>query len=119
MSEGNIIHLSATSLEVADACSGIRSLYAFLTLGALLAYFSRVPLWARISIFLFTIPLSVAGNAVRVFGTGVGVYLAGPEAAEGTIHELFGMFVIVASMGIFLLAKKGASHLWSARSSQF
>lgn len=118
MAEGNIIHLSATSLEVAEACSGIRSLYAFLTLGALLAYFSRVPTWVRVLIFLLTIPLSVAGNSVRVFGTGVGVYLAGPAAAEGTIHEVFGMLVIAVSLGVFLLAKKGAAHLWSGRSSQ-
>lgn len=116
--EGNIIHLANTSLEVAEACSGIRSLYAFLTLGALLAYFTRVPWWGRALIFLFTIPLSVAGNAVRVFGTGIGAYLVGPEAAEGAIHEAFGMIVIVVCLGVFLLLKKLVGVVWSGRSSQ-
>jgi len=116
--QGNIIHLSGASLEVADACSGIRSLYAFLTLGALMAYTTSVPLWARILIFLFTIPLSVAGNAVRVFGTGVGVYLVGPQAAKGTIHEFFGMIVIIVFLGVFLVFKKVAGTLWFERSSR-
>ena len=117
--EGNIIHLSNTSLEVAEACSGIRSLYAFLTLGALVAYSTPAPGWVRAIIFLFTIPLSVAGNAVRVFGTGIAVHLFGPEMAEGTVHEMFGMIVIAFSLGVFLILKSIARRLWlSASSSQ-
>ena len=115
--EGNIIHLSNTSLEVAEACSGIRSLYAFLTLGALVAYSTPAPGWARALIFLFTIPLSVAGNAVRVFGTGIAVHLFGPSMAEGTVHEMFGMIVIAFSLGVFLIIKSIARRLWLSASS--
>ena len=115
--EGNIIHLSNTSLEVAEACSGIRSLYAFLTLGALVAYSTPAPGWVRATIFLFTIPLSVAGNAVRVFGTGIAVHLFGPSMAEGTVHEMFGMIVIAFSLGVFLILKSIARRLWLSASS--
>jgi len=114
LAEGNVIHLPNTSLEVAEACSGIRSLYAFLALGALVAYFTAIPFWARILIVLATIPLSVAGNAVRVLGSGLGAYLIGPEAAEGTLHELFGLVVFVVSLGIFILIKRVARTLWSS-----
>lgn len=104
--QGNIIHLSETSLEVAEACSGIRSLYAFLAVGALVANATPIPLWGRFGLFLLTIPLAVAGNAVRVFGSGLGAWLIGPEATHGTIHEIFGLVVFAVSLGIFMLLKR-------------
>lgn len=104
--QGNIIHLSDTSLEVAEACSGIRSLYAFLAVGALVANATPILLWGRIGLFLLTIPLAVAGNAVRVFGSGLGAWLIGPEATHGTIHEIFGLVVFAVSLGIFMLLKR-------------
>ena len=110
--QGNMIHLPETSLEVAEACSGIRSLYAFLALGALLAYFMVAPIWLRFFIFFSTIPLSVAGNAVRVWGSGLAAHLVGPEATQGTIHELFGLLVFATALGAFLLFRKGARSLW-------
>jgi len=113
MAQGNIIHLPDTTLEVAEACSGIRSLYAFLALGALLARAMPGPPWARGLVFLSTIPLSIAANALRVWGSSMGAYLIGPKATEGTVHELFGLIVFAAALGIFLLLRKGARGLWS------
>lgn len=112
LSQGNIIHLPGVSLEVAEACSGIRSLYAFLALGAVLAQSMAIPTWARFLVFLLTIPVSIAGNAFRVWGTGVGAYILGVKAAEGTIHELFGVIVFVGALALFLLLRKGARVLW-------
>ena len=120
VAQGNIIHLPETSLEVAEACSGIRSLYAFLALGALLAGSMPIPVWGRLLVFFLTVPLSILGNAVRVWGSGLGAYLVGPEATHGTVHELFGLLVFIATLGIFLLFRKGAGILWpSDRSSSF
>jgi len=115
--EGNIIHLPGTSLEVAEACSGIRSLYAFLALGALFARSLPVPSWGRWLVFLLTIPLSVLGNAIRVWGTGVGAHLFGPEVARGMIHESFGLIIFAISLVLLLLLGKGARALWSDASS--
>ncbi len=115
--QGNMIHLPQTSLEVAEACSGIRSLYAFLAVGALVAQATPIPLWGRLLIFALTIPLSVAGNAVRVWGSGLGAYLIGPEATTGTVHELFGIVVFVVALGIFVLLKKVVGKLWSSAPS--
>jgi exosortase len=112
LAQGNIIHLPQTSLEVAEACSGIRSLSAFLALGALLAHSMRIPVWGRCLVFLLTIPLSVAANAVRVWGSGLGAYLIGPRAAEGLVHELFGLVVFATALGLFVLLGKGAQRLW-------
>jgi exosortase len=109
-----MIHLPAGSLEVAEACSGIRSLYAFLALGALLARSVAIPIWGRILLFLVTIPLSVAGNALRVWSTGLGAHLVSPTAVTGVAHELFGVFVFAGGLFLFLLVRRGARALWSS-----
>jgi len=115
--EGNVIHLPDTSLEVAEACSGIRSLYAFLALGALFARALTVPGWVRWLVFAATVPLSVAGNAVRVWGTGVSAYLFGPQAAQGTPHELFGLLVFGGTLLILVVAGRGLRRIWDSGSS--
>lgn len=116
LAQGNIIHLPETSLEVAEACSGIRSLYAFLALGALMAHSMAIPFWGKMLVFLSTIPLSIAANAVRVWGSGISAHLAGPQAVEGTAHELFGLVVFGIATLVFLLVRKGVRVLWPSAS---
>ena len=110
--QGNIIHLPQGSLEVAAACSGIRSLYAFLAVGALGAQSMSISMWARILVFSSTVPLSIAGNALRVWGTGVQAWLIGPQVTKGAAHEFFGIVVFCVSLGIFFLIKKVVRSLW-------
>jgi exosortase len=117
VAQGNILHLPDVSLEVAEACSGIRSLYAFLAIGALLARSMPVPPWARGAIFLATVPVSVLGNAVRVFMTALGVHLVGPGVARGLAHELFGLIVFGGSLALFLFLRKGVRALWRSEPS--
>lgn len=114
VAQGNVIHLPQGSLEVAEACSGIRSLYAFLAVGALAAQSMSIPFWGRLLVFSCTIPLSVAGNSFRVFSSGIGAWLIGPQVTKGTVHELFGVFVFAVSLGVFVLIKKAAKSLWSS-----
>ena len=114
VAQGNVLHLPDTSLEVAEACSGIRSLYAFLALGALLAYSMAIPATGRILVFLATIPLSVLANAFRVWTTSLGAYFIGPQVAQGLVHELFGVIIFVSAFGLFVLIRKGARTLWDS-----
>src|SRR5262245_3730549 len=117
MAQGNFMHLPETSLEVAEACSGIRSLYAFLALGALLAHSMSIPFWGKTIVFLSTIPVSIAANAVRVWGSGISAHLAGPRAVEGTVHELFGVVIFAGAILVFLLVRKGVRVLWPSATS--
>ena len=111
--QGNIIHLAGgNSLEVAEACSGIRSLYAFLAAGALMAYSSRVAWWGRILILALAIPLTIAGNAFRVWGSGLGAWLFGMDVTRGTLHEMFGLLVFVVTLAVFYLLRKVAQSIW-------
>jgi exosortase len=114
VAQGNVLHLPDTSLEVAEACSGIRSLYAFLALGALLAYSMAIPALGRVLVFLATIPLSVLANAFRVWTTSLGAYFIGPQVAQGLVHELFGVIIFVSAFGLFILIRKGARTLWES-----
>jgi exosortase len=97
--DGNTLLLPGMALEVADACSGIRSLTVLLALGALWAYLERGKPLRRALLFASTIPLAVLGNALRVSLTALGAYLWGPWFAEGAVHEGMGLVVFAVTLG--------------------
>jgi len=95
--QGNIIHLPNQSLEVAEACSGMRSLISLLALGAIYAYLSQKKLSAKIVLFLSTISIAVLGNIFRVFLTAIIVYTSETNVTEGAAHFLMGASVFVVT----------------------
>jgi exosortase len=95
--EGNVIVLASTTLEVAEACSGIRSLVSLLTLGIVFGYFTDRRTSARVLLALSTIPLAIAANGIRVAGTGIAAHYLGPAAAEGFFHSFSGWLVFVTA----------------------
>jgi exosortase len=100
--EGNVITLAHTALEVAEACSGIRSLISLLTLGIVYGYFTDPRPPVRTLIALSTIPIAIIANAARVAGTGIAAHYYGPEAAEGFFHTFSGWIVfLVAFLMVF------------------
>ena len=104
--EGNVIVLASTKLEVAEACSGIRSLISLLTLGILFGYFTDCRLWVRTVIALSTIPIAIMANGIRVAGTGLAAHFYGPEAAEGFFHTFSGWLVfLVAFVMLFIVVQ--------------
>lgn len=105
--EGNVLILANTSLEVAEACSGIRSLISLLTLGILYGYFSDPRGWVRTAIALSAIPVAILANGARVAGTGILAHWWGPEAAQGFFHEFSGWVVFIVAFVMIL----GIRHL--------
>ena len=95
--EGNIIMFPNTILEVADACSGLRSLMSLLALGVALAVLTQKRKIAMILLVVLTVPIAVLTNMIRVIVTGYLAQYYGAAAAEGFFHEF-------AGMGVFLLA---------------
>jgi exosortase len=95
--EGNVITLSNTTLEVAEACSGIRSLISLLTLAIVYGYAIDRRNWARVALALASIPVAIVANGVRVAGTGIAAHFVGPEAAQGFFHEFSGWLVFVVA----------------------
>ena len=63
---GNVLELVSGPLTVAEACSGLRLLFAFVALGVMMAYMYRRPLWERLVIMGSSIPIAVFCNTIRV-----------------------------------------------------
>jgi exosortase len=101
--EGNVITLANTQLEVAEACSGIRSLISLLTLGIVYGYFVHPSAWVRTVIALATIPVAILANGLRVAGTGVAAHYYGPAAAEGFFHTFSGWLVFLVAFGMLFV----------------
>jgi len=95
LQEGNIIQLANTTLEVAEACSGIRSLVAMLMLGTLFSSFIKDAGWKRYSLIAIAPIVAVVANILRISGTGILAYYYGVEAAKGYVHEVSGILVFV------------------------
>jgi exosortase len=95
--EGNVIRLANTNLEVAEACSGIRSLISLLTLGIVYGYFTDSRRWVRMILVVGTIPIAIAANGIRVAGTGIAAHFYGEEAALGFLHTFSGWIIFIAA----------------------
>lgn len=102
MREGNIIMLPFTTLEVADACSGIRSLISLLALAVAYAFFLEMGQLRRGLLILAAIPIAISANALRVIGTGVLAQYWGAKAAEGFFHEFAGLAVFVVAIALMI-----------------
>jgi exosortase len=110
--EGNIILLPSARLEVAEACSGIRSLFSLLTLTVVYSYLAETKIGVRILLALMAVPIAVLANALRIAFTGLVVEYWGVERAEGTIHLLSGWLVFVASLALIFLLHRLIQILW-------
>lgn len=100
MLSGNVIRIPGQELFVAEACSGLRSLTALLSLGVLLGalFLDKWP--SRVVLVALTIPVAILINGVRIFVTGFLVLFVSPEMGEGFMHTSEGM---VMFGGAFML----------------
>ena len=104
--EGNVLVLARTTLEVAEACSGIRSLVSLITLGIVYGYFMDSRPWVRLLIVASAVPVAILANGARVAGTGMAAHWIGPEAAEGFFHEFSGWIVFLFAFVMILIIQK-------------
>jgi exosortase len=108
--EATQIHLQVgdkwPSLNVAQACSGIRMLTAFFALAVALAYSTNRPMWQKLMLSLCALPIAIFVNALRVTLSGVLFAYAGSEWARGSTH---------ASLGLLMLIPAGLLQLGAAK----
>ncbi len=100
------------SLDVAEACSGIRMLTAFFALSVALAYSTPRPVWEKLVLAFCALPIAIFCNAMRVTITGVLYVTAGKAWAEGSTHETVGLLMLIPAFGLQLLAGWILDHLF-------
>lgn len=91
----------AHPLNVAEACSGMRMLLAFLALGVAIAYTGLKRPWQRVALVLLGVPVAVVVNVFRVVTLGV-LSLFDVQMAAGEFHHLVGLVWLVPALAIFL-----------------
>jgi exosortase len=103
LQDGNIINLPAMPLEVAEACSGIRSLMSLFTVAVIYGYFLERATWRRVVLAISAIPIAVTANVARIVGTGLCVQYWDPVKAMGFFHEFSGWLMFVVSLSCLYL----------------
>lgn len=96
--DGNILVLSNYSLEVVEACSGIRSLLTLMSLAVAYGYLVSPQRWVRYFLALLMVPIAICTNAVRIMLAGMLAHRFGPSAAEGFLHEFSGWAIFVIAL---------------------
>ena len=108
--EGNLLQLPGRTLEVAEACSGIRSLVSLLMLAILLGYFTERAISRRVVLALAAVPLAIVANAIRVAGTGLASEWISSTAADGFFHTFSGWVVFLVACGGLMLVQRFLSE---------
>jgi exosortase len=104
--DGVVLQLSRGSLEVADPCSGIRSLVSLLAIGTVLAYFSGVHWAKKVCIALLAVPFAFIWNTVRVVAFAIILETTGVMIADGFWHTFTGLLVFsLALLSLFAMNK--------------
>ncbi len=99
-------------LNVEEACSGMRLLMAFVTLGIAMAYLGDRPAWQRAVMVVSCLPIAIFCNVVRVTTTGYLTIMGRTDLAQGTAHQLLGMSMLLLALGLFSLLGYVLSHLF-------
>lgn len=98
-------------LNVAEACSGLRSLMAFIALAAAMAFLAKRPWWHRLTIALLAVPVALVVNVARVTVLGL-LYLWDPKLVEGDFHKFIGLLMLLPAAGLFWLIGFVLDHLF-------
>jgi exosortase len=113
--QGNIIHLPGYSLEVIEACSGLRSLVTLLALGALYSWLYIEGRVRPILLTLAMIPIAIAANVFRILVTAIGAYTISRDLADTFLHEISGLLVFISALIMMMIL--GAILKWPGKRS--
>lgn len=112
--EGNVIVLQNATLEVAEACSGVRSLISLGTLALVLAWFGGNGPIARVFVLASVLPAVILVNALRVASAGVMAHLYGADAASGVLHDVAGWIFFAVALGLIVIVDRITATWWPA-----
>jgi exosortase len=109
--DGNVLELELVRLEVAEACSGIRSLVSLVTVALIFGRFGGLSGPRLCLLAAATVPIAIAANAARVAGTGLAAHVWGQAVLEGAIHAASGTLVFIVAVSALLALQRA----WTPR----
>lgn len=112
--QGNMIVLARLPLDVAEACSGIRSLLTLVTLAIIYGYLMETMIWVRVLLACFAVPIAVVANSFRVFGAGMLVQYWDPDKAEGFYHTFEGWLIFVVALIMLFVVHRIITLIWKS-----
>jgi exosortase len=104
--DGNVLELQSTSLEVAEACSGLRSLISLTAVGCLVAWATERTMPRRFAIVASAVPIALVLNGVRIAATGAACEMWGPQAAKGGWHTFTGWLTFVVAVAVLVRVQR-------------
>src|SRR3954453_1340670 len=102
---GNTLQLPSQTLDIAEACSGIRSLLSLGFLSLVYAYFTDNRVWMRWALLIATVPIAIGANGVRVAVTGL-LSEINTKLAQGAFHEMEGYIVFIVALAALFLTHR-------------
>ena len=109
--EGNIIHLPDRTLQVVQACSGLRSLMMLLTLSALFGYLTLKSNFLRAILFITGVPAAIMVNIFRVFLMILAFHYFNYDLTADPVHTVFGLVIFILALAI-IAATKWTLSIW-------
>jgi exosortase len=91
------------TLNVAEACAGMRSLMTFISVAAAVAFLSSRPLWQKIIVVLFAVPIAISCNVMRVSGQGLLDRYVSHSLSENFAHQFVGLIMLIPAFLLILL----------------
>jgi len=102
--QGNLLILPNVTLEVVEACSGVRSLLSLVAAVVAYGYLAERSVWKRILLVALTIPIVILSNGFRLVAAGILSYRYGPNVDSGALHAALGLlFFALAFLSILLV----------------
>ncbi|MBQ7666599.1 MAG: exosortase/archaeosortase family protein [Kiritimatiellae bacterium] len=107
------------TFDVADACSGLRSLVTMTSLAAPYAWYTLRGAWRKAALFALSVPLAMLANALRIFTLGVVAEWIGMKLAMQLYHDLSGYIVFFLSIILLTTAGSVLNKDWKAKICEF
>ena len=115
--EGNVIHLPDRTMQIVQACSGLRSMISLLMLSAIIGYLTLKSNILRFVLFLSGIPAAIFVNIIRVCLMVFAFHYFNYDLTKDSVHTVFGIIIFCIALIIIALSK-GVLSIWDKSATE-
>jgi EpsI family protein len=116
--EAYFLHLPNITLEVADICAGLASIFALFALGTFYVYNLPLAMRMKALLLLSTFPIAIFANLIRIIVVSALAYVIGPVTLEMLFHRFSGTVTFLLALMLLVLLGELLRKKWPHRSSR-